>query len=159
MESAEKELDLEELRALVENSFRSGDCYYYISPGKLLTVLDEVDRLKGVLSTTNGALVFGKKGSQVITPSDIQTFKPGDVFQVSEAHGRAGWVGALLIAEDIHPWGVLGFVAHIKTHEEQARVYIRLKWEELYFIGRAALVPSDLAGGHDDETKEENESP
>jgi hypothetical protein len=100
---------------------------------------------------------FTRKEVDVNTPADVTQFKAGDVFQIAEAHGRAGWVGALLMAEDIFPWGVMGFIINVKTHEVQTRTYIRLRWEELYFVGRAALVPGDVLNkGHDDETKEEN---
>lgn len=69
----------------------------------------------------------------------------GDVFQINERHGRQGWVGAFLMATEIKPWGVQGFVSHVVSHDEQARAYIRLKYEELDFIGHAPLIPADEA--------------
>jgi hypothetical protein len=43
--------------------------------------------------------------------------KPGDVFQINEKHGRAGWIGAFVLAEDIKSFGIMGFVAHVKTRD------------------------------------------
>ena len=65
----------------------------------------------------------------------------GDVFQIIEAHGRKGWIGAFVLATEIKPWGIQGFVACIKDHHEQTSAYIRLKWEELHFVGHALLIP------------------
>lgn len=71
----------------------------------------------------------------------MEQYKEGDVFQINEKHGRKGWVGAFILATEIKSWGIQGFVAAPIEHEEQAHYYIRLKWEELDFIGHAALVP------------------
>jgi hypothetical protein len=67
----------------------------------------------------------------------------GDVFQITEAHGRKGWIGAFVMATEIKSWGIQGFVPRIETHDEQRQAYIRLKWEEIEFIGHAPLVPAD----------------
>lgn len=67
----------------------------------------------------------------------------GDVFQINEKHGRAGWIGAFVLATEIKSWGIQGFVAHVATHEEQRRAYIRLKWEQVDYVGHAPLVPAD----------------
>lgn len=67
----------------------------------------------------------------------------GDVFQIIEAHGRKGWIGAFVMATEIKPWGIQGFVSHVETHDEQKRAYIRLKWSEIEYIGHAPLVPAD----------------
>ena len=69
--------------------------------------------------------------------------KVGDVFQITEAHGRKGWIGAFVLATEIKSWGIQGFVACIKTHDEQQSAYIRLKWEEIEFVGHAPMVPAD----------------
>jgi hypothetical protein len=71
----------------------------------------------------------------------------GDVFQITEAHGRKGWIGAFVLATEIKSFGIQGFVAHIKTHDEQTQAYIRLKWEEIEFIGHAVLMPADVSDG------------
>ena len=67
----------------------------------------------------------------------------GDVFQITEVHGRKGWIGAFVMATEIKPWGIQGFVSHIETHDDQRQSYIRLKWEEIEFIGHAPLVPEE----------------
>lgn len=67
----------------------------------------------------------------------------GDIFQIIEKHGRAGWIGALIIATEIKSWGIQGFAPHILTHDQQRRLYIHLKWEDIEWVGRAVLVPSD----------------
>jgi len=70
--------------------------------------------------------------------------QPGDVFQINEKHGRDGWTGAFVMAEEIKSWGIQGYVHVVKTHQEYGRAYIRLKWEEIDFVGRAPLVPEDV---------------
>ncbi len=70
--------------------------------------------------------------------------EPGWVFQINEVHGRNGWIGAFVLATEIKPWGIQGFVHHITDHDTNAQVFIRLKWEELDYIGKAALIPQDL---------------
>lgn len=72
-----------------------------------------------------------------------QEYKPWDVFQINEKHGRPGWIGAFVMAEEIREWGIVGFVAHVETHEKQAKAYIRLKYEEIDFIGSAPLHPQE----------------
>lgn len=67
-------------------------------------------------------------------------FSVGDVFQINEAHGRNGWIGAFVMATEIKSFGIQGFVSHIDTHEEQSRAYIRLRWDEIDFVGHAPLV-------------------
>jgi hypothetical protein len=69
-------------------------------------------------------------------------YKPGDVFQINEKHGRAGWIGAFVLASEIRSWGIQGFVQHVETHEEAAQAWIRLKWEEIDFVDHAQLVPN-----------------
>jgi hypothetical protein len=69
----------------------------------------------------------------------------GDVFQIAETHGRKGWIGAFVLATEIKPWGIQGFVACIKTHDEQQQAFIRLKWEEIEFVGHAALKPAECS--------------
>jgi hypothetical protein len=67
----------------------------------------------------------------------------GDVVQVVEAHGRMGWVGALVIVTEVKSFGVQGFVHSIKSHDEAARIYIRLAWKDIERVGSAALIPAD----------------
>lgn len=67
----------------------------------------------------------------------------GDVFQINEKHGRAGWIGVFIYATEIKSCGIQGFATRIETHEQQNRAYIRLKWEEIDFIGHAVLTLED----------------
>lgn len=78
--------------------------------------------------------------------------QPGDVFQIIEKHGRKGWIGTFVLATEIKDWGIQGFVSNIVTHDEQAHAYIRLKWDEIEFVGRAPLMAVSLS---DDETKKD----
>lgn len=73
---------------------------------------------------------------------DQRNYRPGDVFQITEKHGRAGWIGAFVLATEIKSFGIQGFVAHINTHDQQSRAYIRLEWDHIYYIGRAVLIPA-----------------
>lgn len=52
-------------------------------------------------------------------------YSVGDVFQINEAHGRNGWIGAFVMATEIKTWGIQGFVSHVKTHDEQSQAFIR----------------------------------
>lgn len=70
-------------------------------------------------------------------------YQVGDVFQINEKHKREGWLGAFVLATEIKSWGIQGFVAHVVAHDKQERAYIRLKWEEIDYIGKARLVPAD----------------
>jgi len=77
-------------------------------------------------------------------------YRPGDVFQINEKHGRAGWIGVLVMATEVKAWGIVGFVAHPATHDHQEQAYIayiRLKWDDLDYIGHAPLVPGDIHQG------------
>ena len=76
-------------------------------------------------------------------------YEPGDVFQINQKHGREGWIGAFVLATEIKPWGIQGFVAHIESDDEQRSAFIRLKWEEIEFIGRAVLIPQSVADKED----------
>lgn len=73
------------------------------------------------------------------------SFQVGDVFQINEKHGRIGWIGAFVLATEIKSWGIQGFVPNIETHDKQTSIYIRLKWEEIDFIGSAKLVPKEVS--------------
>lgn len=67
----------------------------------------------------------------------------GDVFQITEKHGRKGWVGAFVLATEIKSFGIQGFVSHIVNHEQQNRAYIRLPWDEIEYIGHTTFIPVD----------------
>ena len=78
-----------------------------------------------------------------IFPQEERLPKPGDVFQINEHHGRKGWIGAFVLATEIETWGIVGFVCHVATHEEQHRAYIRLEWDHVDFVGTAPLHPNE----------------
>lgn len=73
------------------------------------------------------------------TSDELAKFQPGDVFQIGPEEGRKGWIGAFVYATEIRSWGILGFVAVPENHNDQGRAYIRLKWEEVDYIGRSRL--------------------
>ncbi len=79
--------------------------------------------------------------------SEERTPQAGDVYQINEKHGRAGWVGAFVLATEIRSWGIQGFVHMIKTHDAQASAWIRLEWNHIDYVGRAVLIPSNLEEG------------
>lgn len=87
------------------------------------------------------------RSQPVIRTTDGRAPRTGDVYQINEKHGRAGWVGAFVLATEIKPWGIQGFVHSIKTHDEQASIWIRLEWDHIDFVGKAALVPSSPEEG------------
>ena len=82
---------------------------------------------------------------------EARATQPGDVVQINEVHGRGGWIGAFVMVEEVKAWGIQGFVHHIETHDNHGRMYIRLKWEEIEFIGKAALVPVDVRAKQQEE--------
>lgn len=71
--------------------------------------------------------------------------KPGDVFQSVES--REGWRGAFVMVSEVKTWGIVGYVHVIKTHDESAKAYIRYKWDDIEYVGKAVLVPQDEAEG------------
>lgn len=84
----------------------------------------------------------------------MSTRQPGDVFQINESHdpgdgSRLGWVGAFVLVTEVKSWGIQGFVHGLKTHAAHGKAFIRLKWEEIDYIGHAALVPQSGADKED----------
>lgn len=70
------------------------------------------------------------------------THTPGDVFQITEVPPeRIGWLGAFVLATEVKSWGIQGFVHHIGSHEVPGQAFIRLKWADIEYIGRAKLLP------------------
>ncbi len=66
-----------------------------------------------------------------------------DLYQIVESHGRKGWIGAIVMATEIKPWGIQGFIHAIENDDKSARIYIRLKWDEIEHVGHAHLIPTD----------------
>lgn len=71
-------------------------------------------------------------------------YQRGDVFQIRESYGHKGWIGSFIMATEIKSFGIMGFVHCLVTHDESAQAYLRPKWEDLDYIGRALLVPEDI---------------
>lgn len=75
----------------------------------------------------------------------------GNVFQINETYEKRGLVGALVMATEIKPWGIQGFVSHIVSFDTHGRIFLRLKWEYIDYVGHAPLVPSDKIEGETQE--------
>lgn len=75
--------------------------------------------------------------------SKSKIYEIGDVFQITEVHGRDGWIGAFVLATEIKSFGIQGFVSHIVDHNTQTQAYIRLSWDEIAFIGHTHLIPDN----------------
>ncbi len=85
-----------------------------------------------------------------------ERIKVGSVVQINEKHGRLGWMGAFLLVTELKSWGVMGFVHVINTHEDPPGfAYIRLKFEEVDYIGQALLVPDESDGVGEKEIDQE----
>ena len=61
--------------------------------------------------------------------------KKNSVIQITE-NGKEGWIGCLVQVTEVKDWGIQGFV-NIPT---QGEAYIRLKWDEIKYIGEAVMV-------------------
>ena len=83
------------------------------------------------------------KDAQTKASTANNGYTVGDVFQITDVHGRNGWIGAFVMATVIKSWGIQGFVSQIETHDEQRRAYIRLNWNEIEYVGHAVLIPQD----------------
>lgn len=80
-----------------------------------------------------------------------ENYSAGDIFQITENFGgdaisRRGWIGSLVVATDVRDWGIMGYISYPETHEKNALIYIRLKWECIEYVGKAVLVTDDIAG-------------
>ena len=68
----------------------------------------------------------------------------GDVFQINENRkSQNGLIGAFILATEIKTWGIQGFVHSVDSWDESSRIYLRLKWEDIDYIGNTNLIPSD----------------
>lgn len=66
----------------------------------------------------------------------MESVKVNSVVQVNEK-GLEGWIGCLVQVSEVKSWGIRGWIQLPK----QGPAYIRLKWEEIDYIGQAILVP------------------
>lgn len=62
------------------------------------------------------------------------------VVQVNE-NGGEGWIGCLVQVSEVKAWGIQGWV----KIPMQGEAYIRLKWNQVEFIGNAVLMPPSEA--------------
>lgn len=69
----------------------------------------------------------------------------GDVVQITEKHGRAGWIGCLVLVTEVKSWGVMGCIHYPQTHEAAADIWIRLSFAEVERVGAAPLCPAPEA--------------
>lgn len=74
-------------------------------------------------------------------PSTVQ---PGDVVQINQKHALAGWVAAFVLVTEVRSWGIVGYVPHVATHQDQHQSFVRLKWEAVDRVGKAPLVPEGV---------------
>ncbi|MBQ6123712.1 MAG: hypothetical protein IJI59_18510 [Clostridia bacterium] len=65
--------------------------------------------------------------------------KKNDVIQINEKFKGTGWIGCLMIVDEVKSWGVQAYL-HVPM---QGDAYLRLKHEEYDVIGKAALVAKE----------------
>lgn len=76
----------------------------------------------------------------MLPPPDLDQACPGLVFQIDpEFDGNKAFAGCFLVATEIKTWGVQGYVQALgETRSERGGLaYIRIKWEDIEFIGTA----------------------
>ena len=57
------------------------------------------------------------------------------IVQVNQ-NGKEGWVGCIVQVDEVKPWGIQGWV----EIPMQDQAFIRLKFEEIDYIGEAKMV-------------------
>ena len=72
----------------------------------------------------------------------VSELRVGDIVQVTDE--RPGLLGALLMVEEVKAWGVQGYIHHVASFEESARIYLRLEHHRFERVGRAVLIPADF---------------
>lgn len=70
--------------------------------------------------------------------------KKNDVIQINEKFKGTGWIGCLMIVDEVKSWGVQAYL-HVPM---QGDAYLRIKHGEFDVIGKAAMVAKR---GDDDE--------
>lgn len=76
--------------------------------------------------------------------SNTPKHEPGDVFQITEAHGQIGWVGCFVMATEVRDTGITGFVGCPAPDGPPGRASIRLDWVEIDFIGTATHILENM---------------
>ena len=65
----------------------------------------------------------------------MSQIQKNSLVQVNE-HGQKDWIGCLVQVDEVKPWGIQGWVQIPK----QGQAYIRLKNEEIEYIGEAVML-------------------
>lgn len=65
-----------------------------------------------------------------------ELIKENSVVQINE-NGQDGWIGCLAQVNEVKSWGVQAWV----KIPMKGDAYIRLKWDEIDYIGDAILIP------------------
>lgn len=66
-----------------------------------------------------------------------ESVEAGDVVQITNE--RPGLVGAFLYVEELHSWGIEGFVHQVDGFDNAQRIYLRLKTGTFERVGKAPL--------------------
>ena len=74
----------------------------------------------------------------------MEKVKKNDVIQINEKFKSTGWIGCLMIVDEVKSWGVQAYL-HVPM---QGDAYLRIKHGEYDVIGKAAMVAKR---GDDDE--------
>ena len=62
--------------------------------------------------------------------------KKNDVIQINERCGNRGWIGCLMIVDEVRSWGIQAYL-HVPM---QGDAHLRIKHGEYDVIGKAAMV-------------------
>lgn len=73
---------------------------------------------------------------------------PGDIVQITDE--RPGLLGAFLLITEVKSWGVQGFIHHVASFDESRQIYLRLEHGKFERVGRAVLVPAEIATEEND---------
>lgn len=66
----------------------------------------------------------------------MENVKKNDVIQINEKFKGTGWIGCLMIVDEVKSWGVQAYL-HVPM---QGDAYLRIKHGEYDVIGKAAMV-------------------
>lgn len=66
----------------------------------------------------------------------MEKVKKNDVIQINEKFKGTGWIGCLMIVDEVKSWGVQAYL-HVPM---QGDAYLRIKHGEYDVIGKAAMV-------------------
>ena len=71
----------------------------------------------------------------------MEKVKKNDVIQINEKFKGTGWIGCLMIVDEVKSWGVRAYL-HVPM---QGDAYLRIKHGEYDVIGKAAMVAKEGA--------------